>query len=149
MNKTTKLFPVLVLLLAFSALADDAAFRSPEYIASSNEPLSREEKTVEYTYPANPCGTLMTQFSASGSVSLGRGPVYQLMLRQCQEEDSNSYPDDNSVRTFACQNIASHKRILGNATFAFQCKEGQGQKVRQTTLEFVKVPLNRIPRNLH
>lgn len=147
MNKTSKLFPVLALLLAFNAFADEAAFRSPNYSASSSEPLGPVEKTVEYTYPANPCGTLMTQFSEPGSVRLGRGPVYKLMLKQCQEEDSNSYPDDNSVRTFACQNIASHKRILGNATFAFHCNMGQGQ--RHIKPQLSRVPLNRIPMNLH
>lgn len=144
MNKTIKLFPVLALLLVCNAFADSSAFISPEYKAESNVPLAPVEKTVDYTYPANPCGTLMTQFTGHGSVRLGRGPVYELMLKQCQKEDSNSYPDDNSVRTYACSNTAVEMAIRGKATFAFQCNSGPG-----TPKQLVKIPLNRIPRNLH
>ena len=143
MNKTSKLFPVLALFLVCNAFADDAAFQSPKYRAKSNDPLSPVERSVKYTYPAHPCGTLMTAHSSRGSVRLGRGPVYQLMLDKCQKEDSNSYPDDNSVRTYACQNVAAEWQILGKATFAFQCGKGQGDS------QSVRVPLNRIPKNLH
>lgn len=145
MNKTSKLFPVLALLLTFNAFGNDAAFRSSEYKAISNTPLDPVEMTVKFTYPSDPCGTLMTQFTAPGSVRLGRGPVYELMLNKCQKEDSNSYPDDSSVRTFACRNVVSNKAILGDAVFAFQCNKGQGSPRRQ----LVEVPLNSIPMNLH
>lgn len=143
MNKTTMLFPVLALLLGLNAFAQDPAFTSPDYSAESGDPLNGSEKIVNFQYPSDPCGTLMTEFTAPGSVRLGRGPVYQIMLKTCQSEDSNSYPNDNSVRTFACQNVASESRVLGKATFAFQCGAAHGNE------KVVKVPLNRIPKYLY
>lgn len=133
------LFPALALLLTLNALASDAAFDSPSYFAESSEPLDREEMTVEYQYPENPCGTLMTEFTSRGSTHLGRGPVYHMMLKKCQQIDSNLVPDDKSVRTYACYNMSSYSRVLGKATFAFQCGGGQGDK------QPANIPFNRIP----
>ena len=143
MKKTLSLFPVVGLLLACNAFAQKNPFQDKDYKAKSKVSLSAAERTVNYTYPKNPCGTLMTEFTGSGSVQLGRGPVYELMLEKCQAEDSNSYPDDGTVRTYACRNVASEASVLGQATFAFQCAKGAGEP------QVVKAPLNRIPQKLH
>lgn len=142
MKNTIKLTPFFALFLGFNAMAHEA-FTSPAYEAHSQEPLNGDEMTVTYQYPANPCGTLMTQFTTRGSTHLGRGPVYHKMLKKCQAEDSNSYPDDHSVRTYACQNVASNGAVLGKATFAFQCGGAQSDE------QLVKVPLNRIPAQIY
>lgn len=135
-------FPVLALLFTLNAFASDAAFYSEVYFAESSEPLAREEMTVEYLYPQNPCGTLMTEFTTRGSTHLGRGPVYHMMLKKCQQLGSGLVPDEQSVRTYACHNVPSNSRVLGNATFAFQCGGGQGDQ------QPVNIPINRIPARL-
>lgn len=143
MNKTTKIFSLLTLLLTWNAFADSDPFRSLKYKQKSKIPLSPEERTVNITYPNAPCGTLMSEFKESGSVRLGRGPVYELALAECRKEDSSSYPNDGSVRTFACKNVASKKKVLGNATFAFRCNPGQGDS------QVVKAPYMPNPAKLH
>ena len=64
----------------------------------------------------------MTQYSTKGSVVLGRGPVYRSALSACSANNSNFVPNDSSVRSYACENFLYKSRVVGRATFAFQCK---------------------------
>lgn len=91
------------------------------YKALSSQPLGKAEKVTIYQYPSSSCGTLMTEFAATGSVRLGRGPVYNQALAVCQKENQKFVPNDFSVRTFACENVATAGAIQGRATFAFLC----------------------------
>lgn len=139
-----KAFHVLALCLSFSAYGFSSPFNGADYHQTSREAVAHDELTVVFQYPAAPCGTLMTEFTKPGSVSLGRGPVYELMVQSCQAKNFGSFPIDATVRTYACQNIAKEEKILGKATFGFKCEVGPTADAMP-----VKKPLNRIPSNLY
>ncbi|MEK7194204.1 MAG: hypothetical protein AAB660_00750 [Patescibacteria group bacterium] len=103
---------------------DYSGYNNPTYNSTSSAALSLEEKTIVYTYPTNACGTLVSDHQQIGSVRPGTGPVFALAAQKCAEGNSSSYPDEYSFRVYSCQNIASSTsgKILGQATFAFQCK---------------------------
>jgi hypothetical protein len=84
------------------------------YSQTSSTPLSPLEKTVSYTYPSSPCGSLMTSYTAPGSVSVGNGPVYAAAAQQCT-------PNTGTFRVYSCSNSNQGGTIVGTATFAFQC----------------------------
>ena len=105
---------------------NDPAFYDLAYKMTSSLPIAPFEKTVTYTYPYNPCGTLMTQFSQIGSVRVGRGPVYEMAASQCAVDGKDLVPNDFSFRVYSCKNIQSNDSVggvVGQATFAFQCSK--------------------------
>lgn len=106
-----------------------------KYKEVSLQALSSQEKTAVYSYIDDsndlstnpqqyfsPCGSLMTQYKTTGNVFLGRGPVYRSALNTCSSINSSFVPDDSSVRSYACENFLYKSRVVGRATFAFQCK---------------------------
>jgi len=93
-------------------------YSDPSYSKTSSSSLTGSEKTVTYQYPDSPCGSLMTDFIAPGSVSVGRGPVYNMATQQC---GSGTLPNDSSFRVYSCRNTSSLNGVSGIATFAFQC----------------------------
>jgi len=86
----------------------------PNYSQTSSIPLSSAEKTISYTYPSNPCGGLMTSYTAPGSVYVGNGPVYASASTAC----APNTPNITTFRVYSCRNNAA---LQGQATFAFQC----------------------------
>ncbi len=106
-----------------------------KYKETSSQALSSNEKTATYAYIDDssdfstnplqyfsPCGSLLTQYARTGSVTLGRGPVYRSALATCSAINSTYVPEDSSVRTYACENFLYKSRVVGRATFAFTCK---------------------------
>lgn len=89
----------------------------PNYSQTSSVPLSNNEKTVSYTYPSNPCGGLMTSYTAPGSVSVGNGPVYASASTAC----APNTPNTTTFRVYSCRNALNAGVVQGTATFAFQC----------------------------
>lgn len=87
---------------------------SAGYSQTSTVPLSSTEKTVTYTYPSNPCGSLMVSYTSPGSVYVGNGPVYASASTAC----APSLPNTATFRVYSCSNNAS---LQGQAVFAFQC----------------------------
>lgn len=106
----------------------DMPFKDSTYSETSSVKISNGEKKVTYEYNHEPCGTLMSDYAPKGSVSVGRGPVYGLALAQCRSINTNLVPDDNSFRTYSCENKSYLDSqnvsgpIFAKATFAFQCK---------------------------
>jgi len=96
-----------------------------KYSKISNIPILSTEKVITYTYPNSPCGTLMTSFTAVGSVFAGNGPVYALAL---QASPVGQEPDTSTFRTFSCSNISVNGRVLGKATFAFKLKSNDANQ---------------------
>lgn len=126
-----KIHLILILLFSvpFSSFSSEDAFQSPSYSEKSAQELIEGEMTVSYTYPSNPCGTLMTEFISRGSVRVGRGPVYELAANVCRRYDRHMVPNDFSFRTFACRNGRAGDIIQGSATFAFFCGYKDGDTV--------------------
>lgn len=119
----------------------DEAFSSLKYKQLSSVPLVNTlEKTVTYVYPSSPCGTLMTQYNAIGSVRVGRGPVYALASEQCKVVNPSYIPNDFSFRTYSCENVSgSFGKVLGKATFAFQCSpDGEDTRCSQARIQGAK-----------
>ena len=98
---------------------------SSTYSKTSNIPISSTEKVITYSYPNSSCGTLMTSFTAAGSVFVGNGPVYALAL---QASPVGQEPDTSTFRTFSCSNISVNGSILGKATFAFKLKSNDANQ---------------------
>jgi hypothetical protein len=98
-------------------------YTSTLYDVTSSTPLSSTEKTVTYTYPYSPCGSLMTSYTSPGSVYVGSGPVYTSSLAQCT---GGTIPDTSTFRTYSCKNNLANGYVQGTATFAFQCKTSLG-----------------------
>jgi hypothetical protein len=95
------------------------------YSKTSNIPISSTEKVITYTYPNSPCGTLMTNFTSAGSVSVGNGPVYDLAV---QVSPAGQMPDISTFRTYSCNNISVNGNVLGKATFAFKLKSNDANQ---------------------
>lgn len=93
-------------------------FLDSNYSETSPTPLSSSEKIVKHTYQTG-CGTLMSSYASPGSVSVGNGPVYASAVSAC---GANSTPDTSTFRTYSCSNSSNNGSVVGNATFAFQCK---------------------------
>src|SRR5438105_568437 len=104
MRPPSLIFMIPLLLACGCATTQHAAFQSPSYQAVSSVPAGSNERTTIYEYPANPCGTLMTDFTAPGSVRLGRGPVYGQALEECHIINPAWVPNDFSVRVLRCEN---------------------------------------------
>jgi hypothetical protein len=122
---------LIPLFIATSALAqgDDPAFIDPAYKATLATPLAPNEKTVVYAYETEqkPCGTLMTEFSKPGTVSVGRGPVWNMSVQACLDAGPNQVPDEGSFHTVACENFSgANQSVIGRATFAFTCETNNG-----------------------